>query len=113
MVVVVGKHPLVSRLLKGIYNRKPPQPRYSTTWDVAAVLDHIRSWGPTESLCRKNATLKLAMLMALANASRCSELHALDVQRMRWSKEGVILFTGGSHQDVQAGEKQGVVLSIT
>ena len=87
--VVVGKHPLVSRLLKGIYNRKPPQPRYSTTWDVAAVLDHIRSWGPTESLCRKKATLKLAMLMALANASRCSELHALDVQRMRWSKEGV------------------------
>ena len=62
--VVVGKHPLVSRLLKGIYNRRPPQPRYFTTWDVAAVLDHIRSWGPTKSLCKKKATLKLAMLMA-------------------------------------------------
>ena len=84
--MVVGKHPLVSRLLN---NRKPPRPRYSTTWDVAVVLGHIRSWGPTESLCRKKATLKLAMLMALVNASQCSELHALDVQRMRWSKEGV------------------------
>ena len=29
------------------------------------------------------------MLMALANASRCSELHALDVERMRFNEKGV------------------------
>ena len=34
-------------------------------------------------------TLKLAMLLALANASRSSELCALDVERMAWSAEGV------------------------
>ena len=26
--VVVGKHPLVSRLMKGIYNQRPPKARY-------------------------------------------------------------------------------------
>ena len=53
------------------------------------MLDHIRSWGPTAGLSLKSITLKLAMLLALANASRCSELHALDVQRMAWRAEGV------------------------
>ena len=87
--VVIGKHPLVSRLIKGIYNQRPPQPRYSSTWDVKVVLDHIKSWGYTGGLPLKKLNLKLAMLLALANASRCSELHALEIQRMTWSAEGV------------------------
>ena len=87
--VVIGKHPLVSRLMKGIYNQRPPQPRYSSTWDVKVVLDHIKSWGYTRGLPLKKLTLKLAMLLALANASRCSELDALEIQRMTWSAEGV------------------------
>ena len=87
--VVVGKHPLVSRLMKGIYNQRPPQPRYTSTWDVQVVLDHVRGWGSTASLGRKQLSQKLAMLMALANASRCSELHALDVGRMRFNEHGV------------------------
>ena len=87
--VVVGKHPLVSRLMKGIYNQRPPKARYPFTWDVKEVLDHIRSWGPTSGLPLNKLTLKLAMLLALANASRSSELHALDVKRMAWSAEGV------------------------
>ena len=32
--VLVGQHPLVSRLLKGAYHSWPPQPRYRFTWDV-------------------------------------------------------------------------------
>ena len=36
--VPVGKHPLVSQLLKGIYNSRPLQPRYSTTWEVDIVV---------------------------------------------------------------------------
>ena len=87
--VVAGKHPLVSRLMKGIYNKRPPQPRYTSTWDVQVVLQHLRGWGNNASLGRKQLSLKLVMLMALANASRCSELHALDIERMRFSERGV------------------------
>ena len=32
---------------------------------------------------------EVSYVNGIANASRCSELHALDVQRMRWSKERV------------------------
>ena len=52
-------------------------------------MDHMRSWGHTADLSDKKLTLKVAMLLALANASRCSELYALDTQHMSWSEEGV------------------------
>ena len=39
-----GQHPLVTRLLKGVYNSRPPRPRYSATWNVNSVL-HILGRG--------------------------------------------------------------------
>ena len=30
----IGQHPLVSRLLKGAFNKKPPMPRYSCFWNI-------------------------------------------------------------------------------
>ena len=46
--VVVGKHPLVSRLMKGIYNQRPPQPRYSLhgtsqrCWTTSGLGDQLQ-----------------------------------------------------------------------
>ena len=37
----IGQHPLVKQLFRGVYNSRPPQPRYTSTWDVNLVLDHI------------------------------------------------------------------------
>ena len=47
--VNVGSHPIVSRLLKGMFNARPPAPRYSGSWDVAIVVEYLRSC-PSESL---------------------------------------------------------------
>ena len=41
--VDVGSHPLVVRLLKGIYHLRTPFPRYSLTWDVAKVTSYLRT----------------------------------------------------------------------
>ena len=30
----VGEHPIIARLLKGMFHVRPPEPRYSFTWDV-------------------------------------------------------------------------------
>ena len=37
----VGQHPLVTRLLKGIFHDRPPLPRYSGTWNVQNVLNYL------------------------------------------------------------------------
>jgi len=41
----VGQHPLVKRLMKGIYNSRPPQSWYSNTWDASKVLKYLASLG--------------------------------------------------------------------
>ena len=75
--------------MKGIYNQRPRQPRYSSMWDVQVVLQRLRCWGNNASLSRKQLSLKLVMLMALANARRCSEVYALDIEGMRFRERRV------------------------
>ena len=74
----VGQHPFIVRLMKGAFNKKPPKPRYTETWDVNLVLEKIVSLGPNDGLDQKMLTLKLAMLMALTTVFRTSELHKVN-----------------------------------
>ena len=69
----VGQHTMIVKLLKGMFNEKPPQPKYMGTWDAAVVLDHM-------SL--RDLSLEVCMLMALTSASRASELHKLKISGM-------------------------------
>ena len=86
----IGQHLLVTRLLKGVYNRRPPQPRYSTTWDVDVVTKHLTAMGSNESLTLKQFSQKLVVLMALAEASRTSELRALYIRFRTYKPNGVV-----------------------
>ena len=81
----IGKHPLVSRLIKGAFHLRPPQSRYTGRWDVKEVLIYLKSKG--EKFV-KDVTHKLAMLMALSNADRASDLCALDIRYLSLSSEG-------------------------
>ena len=81
----IGKHPLVSRFLKGVFNCRPPVPKYSCTWDVDIVLSYLKDLPDNESLPFQLLSHKVAMLMALSNADRCSDLAALDL-RYRFSQ---------------------------
>ena len=65
----VGQHPLVSRLLKGVFNTRPPQPRYNSTWDASIVLTWMEGLGENEDLSLSDLTLKLVMLLSLTRPS--------------------------------------------
>ena len=88
--VPIGQHPLVTHLLKGVYNLRPPQPRYSDTWNVDMVIQHLQFLGDNSKLTLKVLGQKLALLMALVEASQSSELHALDVRYRVFKPEGVL-----------------------
>ena len=85
----IGQHPLVSRLMKGVHNSRPPEPQYSSTWDVSMVLSWIKKLGKNEDLSLKDLSGKLALLMALVSANRTSELQALDLRFRVYTPEGV------------------------
>lgn len=78
--VSAGSHPLVRRFLKGVFNLRPPKPRYTTTWDVQPLLAYLRSLFPLYTLSLKELILKLVMLMALTQAARVQTLHLLLLQ---------------------------------
>ena len=81
--IAIGKHPLISRFMKGVYKGSPPTPRYQSTWDVQPVLTYLSSLHPVEKLELKTPTLKLIMLIALVSAQRGQSLHILDTAYMK------------------------------
>ena len=85
----VGQHPTVCRLMKGIFNKRPPQPRYSFTWDVQKVTSYISAMGDNNALSLKLLSFKLVMLLALTRPSRSNDLSHLDLRFMRSLPEGI------------------------
>ena len=85
----VGCGPLVSRLLKGIYNLRPPLPRYSSTWDVSVLTQYLGTLFPLNNLSLKQLTLKTVSLCALCSAGRSQTLGALSISNLVQRKESI------------------------
>jgi integrase len=85
----VGKHPLVLRVMKGIFNLNPPSAKYCAFWDVNIVLSYLASLGPNAELPFDKLSSKLAMLLALTSMCRVSELAAIDFDSITVNDSGV------------------------
>ena len=79
---VVGQNPLVCRLLKGVFQSRPPKPKYAEVWDVQVVLTYLATLHPVESLTLKALTFKLVMLLLLVSGQRGQTIHLLDTDNM-------------------------------
>ena len=88
--VNVGCHPAVTRLLKGVFNSRPPQPRYASFWDVGLVVQYLRKIGPNGELTLKQLTLKTTMLLALTRPSHSADLSRLDIRSRTYRSDGVV-----------------------
>ncbi|XP_072180202.1 uncharacterized protein [Diadema setosum] len=66
----VGSHPLVTRFMRGVFNSRPPRPRYNSTWDVAVVLNYLRTLSPNDKISLAQLSHKLVMLIALVPSQR-------------------------------------------
>jgi len=85
----LGSHPLIARLLKGVYGLRPPTPTYSSTWNVSKVNDFLKTLAPLRELSLKSLTLKTVMLFALASAQRQQTLSALDLNFRKESRDSI------------------------
>ena len=80
---IIGQNPQVSSLITGIFNQRPPRPRYTCIWDVQLVLDYSKKHFPdNEKLTDRQLTLKVTILLALTRASRVDGLLNLDTRFM-------------------------------
>ena len=79
----VGKHPIITKIMAGVFNERPPTPKYNHTWDVNTVLHHFKAQEANDKLSIKELTHKLTMLLALTSAGRASELQSLNTKYMQ------------------------------
>ena len=86
----IGSHPLISHLMKGIFELRPPQPRLFTTWSVMTVLSYLKSLSPLEDLNLKQLTLKAVMLSALVSAASFSFLQQMDLNFCYFKNDGYV-----------------------
>jgi len=84
----IGQHPLITRMLKGVFNERPPVAKYSAFWDVSVVLRYLKGLGMNDTLSLRLLTIKLAMLMALTRPARSVDLSKLDIRARSFSVAG-------------------------
>jgi len=80
--VPVGRHPLVKQMLSGVFNLRPPLPKYVTVWRVDVVLNYIMKLPRSNRLSPRNLTMKLCILLALATGQRGQSLSYMKISKM-------------------------------
>lgn len=78
--------------MKGVFNLRPPLPRYKFTWDVSKVLNYLEKLFPLDTLGIKELTLKLAALLALCSAQRAQVLVSLNIKNMLLNSDSVVFY---------------------
>jgi hypothetical protein len=91
----LDNNPLITRLIKGMFVRRPPSRELTKPWDLKLVLNSFLE-GPYKGCSNLSLAMlshKTAFLLALATMCRRSELHALtiDSNHCRFSNGGVFL----------------------
>ena len=87
----IGSHPLVSKFMRGVFNLKPPVPRYAQVWDVTVVLNYLRRLAPAKMLSLKQMSHKVVVLIALISAQRAQSLHKLRLDKCA-KEQGKFIF---------------------
>ena len=74
--VKVGDCPEINRLVRGVFNLRPPQRKLAPNWNLEKVLEALSKepYEPMAKVPLKWLTLKTAFLTALAMAGRASDL---------------------------------------
>ena len=77
-------YPLVCRLLKGVYAKRPSLAKYNEIWDVKPALTYL-SQIPLHDISLKKCSHKLVMLLTLLTGQRCQTLHSITLDEMKFS----------------------------
>ena len=89
--LTIGNFASVKRFLKGVFELRPPTPRYGYIWDANIVLGFLTNFYPLEDMPLSYLTYKLVMLLALATAQRAQTLHSINVDDIIYGNDLVVI----------------------
>ena len=102
----VGQHPYIIRLLKGVFNTRPPVTKSLPEWDLTKVLGLLQMspFEPLKLADLKYVTFKTVYLVAITTFRRCSDLQALRIgeDAVKIQNRGVTFIRTGLSKTGQA-----------
>ena len=91
----ISSSPVLTQILRGMFNERPPRQRLVPSWDLGRVLENLAAvpYEPAHRSSLLQLSIKLAFLIAAASARRGCEIQALTIQpgHIRWEPGGVRL----------------------
>lgn len=79
----VNDEKIIGRFLKGVFNKRPSNPKYNVTWDPDPLLRFMENWYPLQDLSLENLSYKLVTLMGLVTASRVQTLSLIKIENIK------------------------------
>ena len=98
----LSDHPLISRYLKGIYNRHHPLPKYVEIWDLTLLLKYYEQKENNDCLEFKELVKKTVMLLIILGARRKQALFTLSVDNIVFKENKVILLPNKTMKHTKA-----------
>ena len=95
--------------MKGIYNKRPPEPKYNQVWNIDIVLEYLKAYKHVKDLSLKDLTLKLVSLIALSTAARVDTLCKLSIKELIEDKDFILLTVDAPLKHNRVGNKLGTV----
>ena len=100
----IGQHPYIIRLLKGVFNERPPVKCLIPNWDLSLVLGCLKEapFEPLKDASFQHLTWKTCFLVAITTFRRCSDLQSLQIaeDKMNIGNRGITFIrTGLAKQD--------------
>ena len=90
--VTFGKNILVSRIMKGIFRKRPALPKYTVQWDVGVVFRHFMNCFYSGEISLKFQVMKLALLFCILSGQRTQSLGELNLENMHLENSKVIFY---------------------
>ena len=87
-----SKHPIVPRMLKGIFRTRPSLPQYICINNAEIVIEFLKSLPCWEEKSLKWLTLKLVTLLTLLSTHKCQTLSSLSTEHMDINIQQVIFY---------------------
>ena len=108
--VNISQDALIKRFMKGASVQKPPEPRYSETWDPTKVLDFLSTLFPNSTPSFDKLSKKLVLLLALITAQRSQALSLIKLDYINFFKEEVRIKISDRHRTSGLRQQQPLLI---
>ena len=88
-----GANPTTCRVLKGMYNARPPTARYTQTWDTDIVLKFLCELSPLRDISLKQLTLKFTVLFLLVTKEYIRRTEELRPKNTKGEPKGQLVIS--------------------